>query len=99
MEGKTDFSVTSNFQLHFPKGLSPEGRGDALPQVSAPLQQPMAEEAHGKYRSRNRNPTLTARGAWTMPWLMPWLMPRPAQGRAMGPGLCRRHAGVPGGQA
>ena len=61
MAGKTDFSVTPSCQLHFPKGLSPEGRGDALPQVSAPLQQPMAEEAHGQYRSRNRTPTLPAR--------------------------------------
>lgn len=53
MGGKTDFSATPRCQLRLPKGLFPEGRGDALPQVSTSLQQPMAEEACGWYGSRN----------------------------------------------
>lgn len=53
MGGRTDFSATPSCQLHPPKGPFPEGRGDALPQVSTSLQQPMAEEACGWCGSRN----------------------------------------------
>lgn len=83
MGGTIDFSATPRCQLHLQKGLFSEGRGDALPQVSTCLQQPMAEEACGWYNKQE--PSVSQQ--------IPWPMTLQHMGQRWGK-LCRGYSGL-----